>query len=73
MHDYIYIVVINRLLRGTHNQSRPHMALGPNIPDPQSNSPVSLSSERHRISEKLRVIANAVLGGLHHEYELAPC
>jgi len=27
----------------------------------------------HRISEKVRVIANAVLGGLHHNYELAPC
>ena len=47
------------------------MALGPGIPNPQANSPVSLSSERHRISEKLRVIANSVLGGLHHNYELA--
>jgi len=56
-----------------YNQSRPHMALGPNIPDPQNNNPVSLSTERHRISEKLRVIANSVLGGLHHNYELVPC
>lgn len=56
-----------------YNQSRPHMALGLGIPDPKSNSPVSLTTERHRISEKLRVIANAVLGGLHHNYKLAPC
>jgi len=45
-----------------YNQSRPHMALGPNIPDLQNNNPVSLSTDRHRISGKLCVIANTVLG-----------
>lgn len=56
-----------------YNQSRPHTALGPGIPDPQGNCPAPQSTERHRISEKLQVIANSVLGGLHHNYKLLPC
>ncbi len=55
-----------------YNQSRPHMALGPGIPHPQDDSPLLVSTGRHRISEKLQVIANSVLGGLHHNYEFVP-
>jgi len=56
-----------------YNQSRPHMALGPGVPESPDTIPKPTSVGRHRISEKLGVIANAVLGGLHHNYELAPC
>jgi hypothetical protein len=49
------------------------MALGPGVPDP----PLVLvrpatPPTRHRIGERLGVRARSVLGGLHHEYLLAP-
>jgi len=49
------------------------MALGPGVPDP----PLVLvrpatQPTRHRIGERLGVRARSVLGGLHHEYRLAP-
>ncbi len=49
------------------------MALGPGIPDPKRISQIQINPERHRISDKLRIIANSVLGELHHNYELVPC
>lgn len=52
-----------------YNQSRPHSSLGPGIPDPSNVLPL-LSSGRHRLPEGSRVMARAVLGGLHHEYRL---
>ncbi|MDH3692180.1 MAG: integrase core domain-containing protein, partial [Gammaproteobacteria bacterium] len=54
-----------------YNQSRPHTALGPGLPDRPDNIRVSTHAERHRIRENLRVITKSVLGGLHHDYELA--
>ena len=56
-----------------YNAGRPHMALGPGVPDPpptyydhrQPNS-------RHRREESYVVRAKSILGGLHHEYFLAP-
>jgi hypothetical protein len=56
-----------------YNRSRPHMSLGPRVPDPPSK-PAALQSQqsRHRIREGLVVLAKSVLGGLHHEYSLAP-
>jgi len=55
-----------------NNHGRPHMALGPGVPDPpsvvlQSATPLT----RHRIGERLAVRARSVLGGVHHEYLLA--
>jgi len=55
-----------------YNHGRPHMALGPGVPDPpsvvlQSATPLT----RHRIGERRGVRVRSVLGGLHHEYLLA--
>jgi transposase InsO family protein len=58
---------------GHYNQARPHMALGPGVPDPPSEAvPFATQPIRHRIGERLRVRARSVLGGLHHEYLWAP-
>ena len=65
---------LRRLLKEwtTHyNSSRPHMSLGPGVPDPPVGIPVALQSARHQIPDDLEVIAQPVLGGLHHEYGLA--
>ncbi len=58
---------------GHYNHGRPHMALGPGVPDPPSEivqSAIELS--RHRIGERFVVRARSLLGGLHHEYLLVP-
>ena len=56
-----------------YNVGRPHMALGPGVPDPP---PAFLdrrqSHSRHRRGESYAVRAKSILGGLHHEYVLAP-
>jgi transposase InsO family protein len=52
-----------------YNQSRPHSSLGPGIPEPSTLVPLP-SSGRHTLPEGSRVMARAVLGGLHHEYRL---
>jgi transposase InsO family protein len=56
-----------------YNAARPHMTLGPGVPDPPPayrNFPHPDS--RHRRGESYSVRANPILGGLHHEYFLAP-
>ena len=56
-----------------YNGGRPHMALGPGVPDPPSEAaPYATPMTRHRIGERLGVRASSVLGGLHHEYLLVP-
>jgi transposase InsO family protein len=56
-----------------YNRARPHMALGPGVPDPPTATHYNFNSRsRHRLREDITVRANAVLGGLHHEYFLAP-
>jgi len=56
-----------------YNHGRPHMALGPGVPDPTLvGVPPATPPTRHRIGERLGVRARSVLGGLHHEYRLAP-
>ena len=55
-----------------YNQGRPHMSLGPGIPDPPAGIPVSVRNNRHSVGETLKVIARSVLGGLHQEYSLVP-
>jgi putative transposase len=56
-----------------YNHGRPHMALGPGVPDPPSAvAQLATQLSRHRIGEHLVVHAQSVLGGLHHEYSLVP-
>ena len=56
-----------------YNGSRPHMALGPGVPDPPPRSAASQAPQaRHRASERLVVLGKPVLGGLHHGYSVAP-
>jgi len=51
-----------------YNRGRPHASLGPGIPDPPVDLPVTPHKHRHRIPGHLKVVAHPVLGGLHHEY-----
>ena len=53
-----------------YNEGRPHMSLGPGIPQPPSSLPTLLQDHRHRLPAHLRVAARPILGGLHHEYRL---
>jgi putative transposase len=53
-----------------YNAGRPHLALGPGIPQPPPGLPVPLYGHRHCIPEHLRVVARPILSGLHHEYKL---
>src|SRR5208283_3927180 len=56
-----------------YNTARPHMALGPGVPDPPAVMQHHFNSRpRHRSHEKFAVRANSVLGGLHHEYFFEP-
>src|SRR5215467_8718892 len=52
-----------------YNRGRPHSSLGPGIPEPPGGIPV-LEISGHRIPCGQRVVASAVLAGLHHEYRL---
>jgi putative transposase len=64
---------LRRLLRAWvchDNTGRPHMALGPGIPQPPPQSPVPLQTHRHRLPPHLPVVARSILSGLHHEYRL---
>jgi len=53
-----------------YNRGRPHMGLGPGIPDPPI-VPIARPTSRHRRGEPYVVRADPILGGLHHEYALA--
>jgi putative transposase len=61
---------LRRLLHewATHyNEGRPHMSLGPGIPEPPSSLPASRQEHRHRLATHLCVVSDPILGGLHHE------
>ena len=63
---------ILKIWMGHYNRSRPHMSLGPGVPDPPAKAvPFQTQPSRHRIREGVVVLAKSVLGGLHHEYSLA--
>ena len=56
-----------------YNAGRPHMSLGPGIPQPIGDLPVYRQAHRHRIAAGHHVVARSVLGGLHHEYRSERC
>jgi transposase InsO family protein len=56
-----------------YNVARPHMALGPGVPDPPEGAVLRANEKsRHRLGERAVVCARSLLGGLHHEYSLTP-
>jgi putative transposase len=56
-----------------YNGGRPHMSLGPGIPEsPATTKSLPESSSRHRRGESYAVRSTSILGGLHHEYSLTP-
>ena len=64
---------LRRMLRdwvAHYNQGRPHMSLGPGIPQPPMWLPIPLHRPRHRLPAHVRVGTRPILGGLHHEYGL---
>jgi putative transposase len=55
-----------------YNEARPHMALGPGVPDPPAGAvPRVDEKSRHHLGARAFVCARSVLGGLHHEYSVA--
>jgi putative transposase len=78
--DYL-IPLSERHLRKTlrewvthYNQGRPHSALGPGIPADTKGPLQRLApnTHRHELAADCRITGRAILGGLHHEYELEP-
>ena len=58
---------------GHYIGGRPHMALGPGVPDPPVAPLQSVDRKsRHRLPEGAAVRGKPVLDRLHHEYSLAP-
>jgi putative transposase len=56
-----------------YNGARPHMALGPGVPDPPpATTQPSTQLSRHQIGGRLMLRVKSILSGLHHEYSLAP-
>jgi putative transposase len=56
-----------------YNAGRPHMALGPGVPDPpRVMQQDTASKSHHRLRGDRIVRAKSILGGLHHEYFWAP-
>ena len=56
-----------------YNAGRPHVALGPGVPDPPAATQQNFDPKsRHRLREGVAVRASAVLGGLHHGHFMAP-
>jgi transposase InsO family protein len=53
-----------------YNRGRPHMALGPGIPDPLDGLPVATGESRHELPPGTTSVSRPILGGLHHEYGL---
>lgn len=53
-----------------YNQGRPHLSLGPGIPEPTEISLPPCCHGRHSLAQNCKVLGRAILGGLHHEYRL---
>jgi len=52
-----------------YNQGRPHSSLGPGVPDPGAGYQ-TVRPCGHHLPIGHRIVATAILGGLHHEYRL---
>ena len=62
---YVFVVIVHG--------ARPHMALGPGVPDPPAGAVLRANEKsRHHLGARALVCARSVLGGLHHQYSLAP-
>jgi transposase InsO family protein len=55
---------------GHYNQGRPHMSLGPGVPEPIQTLPVRRQLNRHRLPAGQRLMARPILGGLHHDDQM---
>src|SRR5438876_11918883 len=56
-----------------YNRGRLHSSLGPGVLDPPHIlATIRKLEPRHRLGEGVVVVAKSVLGGLHHEYSIAP-
>jgi transposase InsO family protein len=64
-----HLRVILREWVAHYNHRRPHSRLGPGIPDPGSGCQ-RINPCGHHIPINHKVVAKAILGGLHHEYRL---
>src|SRR5664280_327905 len=54
-----------------YNQGRPPSSLGPGIPEKTKDRPLPQpKTHRHRLPRDCEIRAQAILGGLHHEYWL---
>ena len=75
--DFMLPLTENHLRRLLHlwahhyNAGRPHMSLGPGIPQPSASLPAALCEHRHRLPHQSHGVACPILGGLHHDYRLA--
>src|SRR5262245_32954180 len=54
-----------------YNEGRPHMSLGPGIPQPLLALPVGLQAQRHWLPRGQDVVSRPILNGLHHDYRFA--
>jgi putative transposase len=64
---------LRRLVRAWvqfYNAHRPHMSLGPGIPQPLASLPVPWQPDRHCLPASVCVTSRLILGGLHHDYRL---
>jgi putative transposase len=74
--DFLILLTENHLRHVLHdwalhyNTGRPHMTLGPGIPQPPPHVPAPQHVYQHQIPGYMQVIAHPILGGLHHEYQL---
>jgi putative transposase len=66
--DFLIPLNERHLRQILRDRGRPHSGLGPGIPEPRTQPPYRRHS--HHLEGGERVTANAVLGGLHHEYRL---
>jgi transposase InsO family protein len=55
-----------------YHGGRPHVALGPGVPDPPDSTLVLNRYSRRRREESYADLAKPILGGLHHEYTFVP-
>lgn len=62
-----YLRIVLREWVAHYNQARPHASLELGIAEPSNLMPLH-SSGRYMLPKGSRVLARAVLGGLHHEY-----